>query len=80
MARWPVILAAVLLLAAAAARKSPSAPAPPPPRHEPRIEEVTAKQLDRVLAEKDFVAVYWCKWLARGQNVIMQYAHGDNKT
>ncbi|XP_021208947.1 uncharacterized protein LOC114253198 isoform X3 [Bombyx mandarina] len=59
MARWPVILAAVLLLAAAAARKSPSAPAPPPPRHEPRIEEVTAKQLDRVLAEKDFVAVYW---------------------
>ena len=26
------------------------------------IEEVTAKQLERVLNEKDFVAVFWCKW------------------
>lgn len=25
------------------------------------IEEVTAKQLERILNEKDFVAVYWCK-------------------
>lgn len=25
------------------------------------IEEVTAKQLERVLNEKDFVAVFWCK-------------------
>lgn len=28
---------------------------------EPVIEEVTAKQLERLLNEKDFVAVYWCK-------------------
>jgi hypothetical protein len=28
---------------------------------EPEIEEVTAKQLERVLNEKDFVAVFWCK-------------------
>lgn len=28
---------------------------------EPVIEEVTAKQLERALNEKDFVAVYWCK-------------------
>lgn len=25
------------------------------------IEEVTAKQLDRLLQDKDYVAVYWCK-------------------
>jgi hypothetical protein len=29
--------------------------------HEPTIEEVNAKQLERILAEKDYVAVYWCK-------------------
>jgi hypothetical protein len=29
---------------------------------EPVIEEVTAKQLERLLNEKDFVAVYWCKF------------------
>jgi flagellar biogenesis protein FliO len=28
---------------------------------EPIIEEVTAKQLERVLNEKDYVAVFWCK-------------------
>ena len=28
---------------------------------DPVIEEVTAKQLERLLNEKDFVAVYWCK-------------------
>lgn len=28
---------------------------------EPVIEEVTTKQLERLLNEKDFVAVYWCK-------------------
>jgi hypothetical protein len=28
---------------------------------EPTIEEVTAKQLERILADKDYVAVYWCK-------------------
>lgn len=25
------------------------------------IEEVTAKQLERILQDKDFVAVFWCK-------------------
>lgn len=30
--------------------------------HEPTIEEVNAKQLERILAEKDYVAVYWCKF------------------
>lgn len=29
---------------------------------EPVIEEVNAKQLERLLNEKDFVAVYWCKF------------------
>lgn len=30
-------------------------------QQEPTIEEVTAKQLERILADKDYVAVYWCK-------------------
>lgn len=34
----------------------------PPPEPEPTIEEVNAKQLERILAEKDYVAVYWCKF------------------
>lgn len=38
-------------------KSSPAAPAV----HEPTIEEVTAKQLEKILAEKDYVAVYWCK-------------------
>lgn len=29
--------------------------------NEPVIEEVNAKQLERILNDKDFVAVYWCK-------------------
>ncbi|CAG9794978.1 unnamed protein product [Diatraea saccharalis] len=53
MARWLKALAALLLLTAAAARKSA------PVKTEPQIEEVTAKQLERVLEDKDFVAVYW---------------------
>ena len=28
---------------------------------EPVIEEVTAKQLERILNEKDYVAVFWCE-------------------
>ena len=40
-----------------------SSPAPPV-EPEPTIEEVSAKQLEKILAEKDYVAVYWCK-LAR---------------
>ncbi|XP_026322362.1 uncharacterized protein LOC113231978 isoform X3 [Hyposmocoma kahamanoa] len=54
MARWLKALAAVLLLAAAATARKPAAA-----KHEPQIEEVTAKQLERVLEEKDFVAVFW---------------------
>lgn len=34
-----------------------------PIEHEPTIEEVSAKQLEKILAEKDYVAVYWCKLL-----------------
>lgn len=41
------------------AKKGPAAPAPV--EKEPTIEEVTSKQLERILAEKDYVAVYWCK-------------------
>lgn len=29
---------------------------------EATIEEVTAKQLERILADKDYVAVYWCEF------------------
>lgn len=42
--------------------KKNSAPPTATTQHEPTIEEVTAKQLERLLAEKDYVAVYWCKF------------------
>lgn len=67
MARWVPVLAA-LLAVVAAARKAP------PPRAEPQIEEVTAKQLERVLDDKDYVAVFWCKCAVALCN------RGDNKT
>lgn len=47
----------LLLVALATAKRAPT----PATTQEPVIEEVTAKQLERVLAEKDYVAVFWCK-------------------
>lgn len=44
------------------------APTPPPIEVEPTIEEVTAKQLERLL-EKDYVAVYWCKCVVSAASV-----------
>ncbi|XP_026484295.1 uncharacterized protein LOC113392214 isoform X4 [Vanessa tameamea] len=55
MARWvPALVALLLVSVVSAARKTA-----PPPRIEPQIEEVTAKQLERVLEDKDYVAVFW---------------------
>lgn len=51
---WWVLL--VALTTASAAKRAPQP-------QEPVIEEVTAKQLERVLQEKDYVAVFWCKYL-----------------
>lgn len=34
-----------------------------PIKEEPVIEEVSAKQLERLLNDKDYVAVFWCKSL-----------------
>lgn len=48
----------LLLVALATAKRAPT----PATTQEPVIEEVTAKQLERVLAEKDYVAVFWCKY------------------
>lgn len=40
---------------------------------EPTIEEVTAKQLERILADKDYVAVYWCKLVvSRSKWIIVE--------
>lgn len=41
---------------------APSTPSATSSIHEPVIEEVTQKQLERILQDKDYVAVYWCKW------------------
>lgn len=49
---WWLLLLAVVHVGA----KRPSA------TQEPVIEEVTAKQLERILEEKDYVAVFWCKY------------------
>lgn len=40
---------------------SSSSASPSSVHHEPVIEEVNQKQLERLLQEKDYVAVYWCK-------------------
>lgn len=75
-ARPAALLGAIVLLLAvtsfpgpveAAKKATGAAAAAPPPsaavpvEHEPVIEEVTQKQLERILAEKEYVAVYWCK-------------------
>lgn len=72
--KWTSVAGAVVivfaLVSAAAAAKKPAPPAAapatttPPPKEESVIEEVSAKQLERVLNEKDYVAVFWCKYLA----------------
>lgn len=43
------------------AKKNTASSSTSPAEHEPTIEEVTAKQLERILVDKDYVAVYWCK-------------------
>lgn len=46
------------------AKKSSSSPPPSSQQSthvEPVIEEVNAKQLERILLDKDYVAVFWCK-------------------
>lgn len=39
-----------------------AAAAAPPLEPEAVIEEVNAKQLEKLLADKDYVAVFWCKY------------------
>jgi hypothetical protein len=39
--------------------------------HEPTIEEVSAKQLEKILLDKDYVAVYWCKCGTIPCNIII---------
>lgn len=70
-----VLLASLLLLqvpsgvdsAKSGGGKGPAAapPAVAAPIDESVIEEVTAKQLERLLHDKDYVAVYWCKSSSR---------------
>lgn len=62
---WLICITLILCLSGGyveGAKKAatPSAPAAPVV-HEPVIEEVTQKQLERILQDKDYVAVYWCK-------------------
>jgi hypothetical protein len=61
-----VLLAVVGPQVTLAAKKA--APAPPAPANKggsesSKIEEVTAKQLEKFLLDKDYVAVFWCKFL-----------------
>ncbi|XP_066902828.1 uncharacterized protein hlk isoform X1 [Halyomorpha halys] len=56
MSRWWYPWVSLLLLSAAAGGKKEKEPLP---KTEPTIEEVTAKQLERILNENDFVAVFW---------------------
>lgn len=64
---FPLLCCVLLALVCApgsvecAKKSSPPVTPPPPVVHEPVIEEVTQKQLERILQDKDYVAVYWCK-------------------
>lgn len=65
---WLGSFLALLLAASSVDGKKQASPEPSPAKTklrdtEPEIEEVTAKQLERVLNEKDFVAVFWCECL-----------------
>ncbi|KAK6628373.1 hypothetical protein RUM43_002185 [Polyplax serrata] len=74
LTKWPwtlllglVVVALVLGVGLVEAKKSvgspaAQAPAGAPAKEEPVIEEVSAKQLEKILNEKDYVAVFWCKF------------------
>lgn len=68
------VLCALLATVDAAAKAKSDEPRPKGGHKEaePVIEEVNAKQLERLLNEKDFVAVYWCKCFSIG---IPQFSH-----
>ncbi|KAK6627928.1 hypothetical protein RUM44_010410 [Polyplax serrata] len=71
LTKWPwtlllglVVVALVLGVGLVEAKKSvgspaAQAPAGAPAKEEPVIEEVSAKQLEKILNEKDYVAVFW---------------------
>lgn len=56
-----VLLALVIFPVPIECAKKASGSSSPAAAHEPVIEEVTQKQLERILQDKDYVAVYWCK-------------------
>lgn len=68
---WYLVLSSSVNFQFAECAKKSSA-SPPPSQSssnhvEPVIEEVNAKQLERILLDKDYVAVFWCK-CARKKN------------
>lgn len=61
---WYLVISSVNFQFAECAKKSSSSPPPSQQSSnhvEPVIEEVNAKQLERILLDKDYVAVFWCK-------------------
>lgn len=60
-AAFLISLAALGVLCVTAKKEPPAAPGPTKTQTESVIEEVTAKQLERMLNDKDFVAVFWCQ-------------------
>lgn len=58
---WWMLLVAVLQATTAAKQRGVGTPTTAQ-HHESVIEEVNAKQLERILQDKDYVAVFWCKW------------------
>uniref|UniRef100_A0AAG5DAX4 Thioredoxin domain-containing protein n=1 Tax=Anopheles atroparvus TaxID=41427 RepID=A0AAG5DAX4_ANOAO len=62
------------------AKKAPAASAPPP-APEATIEEVSAKQLERLLEDKDYVAVYWyARSCTTCDTVLAELEHIDDDT
>ncbi|KFB35120.1 AGAP006452-PA-like protein [Anopheles sinensis] len=62
------------------AKKAP-APSAPPAAPEATIEEVSAKQLERLLEDKDYVAVYWyARSCTTCDTVLAELEHIDDDT
>lgn len=83
---WYLVLSSSVNFQFAECAKKSSA-SPPPSQSssnhvEPVIEEVNAKQLERILLDKDYVAVFWCKCARKKieENLIFRKEKKDQKS
>ncbi len=64
------VILALLLLCNAAAYAQPDSKIEE--KHEPLIEDVNARQLEKLISEEDYVAVFWCKCMSFSNVCVIQ--------